>query len=365
MRTAMLITRRSLWKMIRTGRATGHNQVTLGERVLPYPIWLSVGIACLSVGESVLAEPVDDDKDVPLHRNTQVRFASVEEGRMRLGEQDRFVNALSRFDRQCRLGFGNDVSTEQFTDFVSNNVIAWEASERARIHESLRRISEHLRAYEIPFPDTILLVKTTGREEANAAYCRRHAVVIPLRFAKLPPARLDRLLLHELFHVLSSSSGPTRKELYAIIGFTVCEPIGVPLPLRDRKITNPDGPLLDAVITIEEKDRSLTLAPLLYASIDRFDPDQGGTVFKYLEFRLLEVQRHNGGWTAIKRDGKPLLHDPENLADFHRQIGANTKYILHPDEILADNFVHMVLQTEDLESPEVVAKMQRVLKYSE
>ena len=35
---------------------------------------------------------------------------------------------------------------------------------------------------------------------------------------------------------------------------------------------------------------------------------------------------------------QPVLLDPEDLPDYHRRIGRNTNYIIHPDEILADNF---------------------------
>ena len=34
---------------------------------------------------------------------------------------------------------------------------------------------------------------------------------------------------------------------------------------------------------------------------------------------------------------------------------------IHPDEILADNFVHLVNQTKDLASPEIVAAMREQL----
>ena len=34
--------------------------------------------------------------------------------------------------------------------------------------------------------------------------------------------------------------------------------------------------------------------------------------------------------------GEPVLLDPANVPDFHEQIGRNTKYIIHPEEVLAD-----------------------------
>ena len=61
------------------------------------------------------------------------------------------------------------------------------------------------------------------------------------------------------------------------------------------------------------------------------------------------------------RDGQPHLLDAEKTASYHEQIGKNTRYIIHPDEILADNFVHLVNQTKDLPSPKIVASMRKKL----
>ena len=66
-------------------------------------------------------------------------------------------------------------------------------------------------------------------------------------------------------------------------------------------------------------------------------------------------------WQPVLSDGQPQLLDPKTTTSFHEQIGKNTRYIIHPDEILADNFVHLVNQTKDLASPEIVAAMREQL----
>jgi hypothetical protein len=60
--------------------------------------------------------------------------------------------------------------------------------------------------------------------------------------------------------------------------------------------------------------------------------------------------------------GDPILLDPKQTPSFHQQIGSNTKYILHPDEILADNFMHLMMQKPDLPNPEIVNEMAEQLK---
>ena len=51
------------------------------------------------------------------------------------------------------------------------------------------------------------------------------------------------------------------------------------------------------------------------------------------------------GWRAVLVDGQPVLHEA-SVPDFHRQIGSNTGYIIHPEEILADNFAALVTGAE-------------------
>ena len=43
------------------------------------------------------------------------------------------------------------------------------------------------------------------------------------------------------------------------------------------------------------------------------------------------------------------------------QIGGNTNYIIHPDEILADNFVHLALEAEKLATPRIIEEMKKTL----
>ena len=43
------------------------------------------------------------------------------------------------------------------------------------------------------------------------------------------------------------------------------------------------------------------------------------------------------------------------------QIGRNTRYIIHPEEILADNFVLLVRGERKVRTPRIIDDLQRVL----
>lgn len=49
-------------------------------------------------------------------------------------------------------------------------------------------------------------------------------------------------------------------------------------------------------------------------------------------------------------------------ADFFVAIGRNTRYIIHPEEVLAENFVIVMLGREDLPNPEVPKRLKEWLE---
>ena len=46
------------------------------------------------------------------------------------------------------------------------------------------------------------------------------------------------------------------------------------------------------------------------------------------------------GKILTEEDGSPALN-MEEVENFFEQIGKNTNYIIHPDEVLADNFIFL------------------------
>ena len=301
--------------------------------------------------------------DVLLHGDSVVHFATVEEGQNLIAAKDRFLSSLSPFDRQSRVETDQAVAEPEFIDFLRSHVRAWNADEIKKLTEVIETLRPKLAGLRLNLPPSIWFIKTTGREEGNAAYCRQHAIVLPQDKATIPTAALERLLTHELFHIVSSHDPQLRKDCYQAIGFQLIPPVEFPATLRDRKITNPDGPLADARIEVKTRDdETLSVVPILYSSVRQFDPTRGGPFFKYVTFQLLVVENQAGNWRAVEQNGEPRLLVPAEITDFRRQIGANTGYIIHPDEVLADNFVHLVHQTPNLRSPEIVAKLGEALK---
>lgn len=304
----------------------------------------------------------DAPPDVPLHGESVLRFAAVSEGAARLGRADEYTAALSRFDCQVRLGVDRPVTEADLRRHAAAQVVAWSDADAAKIARLARSLRARMARLAVPLPPHVLLVQTTGREEGDAAYCRYPAIVLPRSVTGRDDASLERLLAHELFHIVSRHDPELRRRLYQIVGFESCAPVPVPPALRDRKITNPDAPVWDALIRLDVEGRSLALVPILYASVERYDPAAGGTLFKYLQFRLMTVEPDgDGGWRARLTDGRPELFNPKAIDAYAAKIGRNTGYIIHPDEILADNFAHLVLGKNDLPDPQIVDRLRLAL----
>lgn len=300
--------------------------------------------------------------DLPLHGETAVHFASADEGREIITREDAFLRALSPVDRQLRLQKDHDVAIPELLAFLRQEVLDWNPEQRQAVAASILRVKEKLRRFRLPLPPQIMLVHTSGNEEGHAAYTRENAILLPTKVLGYERDSLDRLLIHELFHILSRTSPDLRRELYRLIGFRICEPISLPAKIASLKLTNPDAPLIDCYLELAKDGRKLHAAPLLYASIDKYDPAKKGTLFDYLVFRLLVVEKKDGLWVAVTDGKQAVLVDPRGIASFHDQIGKNTNYIVHPDEILADNFVHLVQETQNLPTPRIVEEMAKLLR---
>lgn len=293
----------------------------------------------------------------------QLVRASAEQSREHLERSDLFTRAMSPFDRMSRLVQASDPGEAALRRFAGSQAIAWSDADWQRVATaaaSLRRRLESLP--ELPWPKRVLMVHTTGKDEGGAAYCRGAAVVLPLSVLGRSADSLERLLAHELFHVLSNQNPEWRRRVYGAIGFEPCAEIPLPAGLKDLKITNPDGPLVDCRLELSIEGKSVHVAPVLLAKAP-YDATKGGSFFPYMTFRLIEIEPADGGaWRAVLRDGRPRLFDPQSTPAYFERIGRNTKYIIHPDEILADNFTLLVFGVEKPMSPAVLDELRSRLR---
>ena len=335
---------------------------------------LSVAVlAVVSASRLGGAEPQDTHSDassVSIGPATRGRFVDAAEASRILTRRDAFVAAMSPFDRSARLEVSREVSESEYLSLVSKETLDWSAAER----ELLRTILEDFRVqtarWKLDLPAEVLLLKTTGREEGRAAYCRGAAVILPQSYFNPERAALRQVVFHELFHVFSSHHPDMRRALYAVVGYEVCPEIRLPPRLARVKLTNPDAPRMDAFIRLRVGDERLAAAPVLLGRSELYDEHQGGPFFRQMDFRFLVLEREcelkldgDSVRPAILPDGRPRLLVPSEVPDYEARIGRNTDYVIHPEEILADNFVLLAdPQNAKIPTPEILDKLDAVLR---
>ncbi len=290
-----------------------------------------------------------------------IAFASIEQGRAVLGARDEFVVRLSPFDRAARLRSADEVSEDEYLAFARAAAREWSNDERSRLTRAFAAIEPKLTELLPELGAPILLVKTSGEEEGGAGYTRAGAVMLPQ--ALTDERELERLLAHEIFHVVSRNNPELKRALYAVIGFEQCGEVVLPPALAARKMTNPDAPVNEHCIEVQVDGEDVWGMPILLARQERYDPAAGIPFFGYLTLSMLLVERPAGGAPArvLERNGRPALVPFDRVTGLLEQVGRNTDYVIHAEEILASSFERLVLGEAGARSPDVLERMRAEL----
>ena len=297
--------------------------------------------------------------DLPLAKGCSVHFASVAEAKALLAKHDIYIQGLSPFERAAKVKQAGPVSTDQYINFIQDQAIEWTDEGKTKLREVVAAAKPKLAKFAKHLPKRITLIKTTGKDEGAAPYTRGTSIVLPRRISSQSAKDLERLFYHELFHIISRGNPRLRDQLYEIIGYKKCGVILLPADMMPRRISNPDAPVVEHCIRVSKDGESHYCAPVLFSRTLKYDPETGGTFFRYLEFRLMAIDRKTT--KAILKEGKPILLKPDAVEGFFEQIGRNTNYIIHPEETLANNFVHLMTGKKDLKNPEILEKIEAIL----
>lgn len=241
----------------------------------------------------------------------------------------------------------------QFAAFLQADMDHFTDKESKWVADIFKKVFETVNSFHPGiYPDSLLLIKTKGKHYGNSVYyTRNNCIIIPADVLSRPDkSAFTSTMYHEIFHVYSRLHPAKQKQLYSLIGF---EHIGfdnlvMPLPLRDRVLFNPDGVDFGQKIHLKVSDTEYVDAiPVIYANNNGFTSEKA-TFFSYLEFELFKiVPTQNGQWRVeTEEDGLTSTLSVAKLPDFFQQIKDNTSYIIHPDEVMADNFSFIMLDID-------------------
>lgn len=283
-------------------------------------------------------------------------IASPEQAAPIFTADDEFMRAVTPADISIRTRSAS-TSHADLVQTYANAFVPWTPEERARLDAMLTRQAARLASVQRWLPAQVLIVKSNGAADTSLPHTRGNAINMG---PQLPAddAGLDGLFFHELFHVLSRNNASRHDEMYALIGFVPCD-VTLPAAVRETTVTNPDAPLLRWAAPMDANGRYVV--PVLFANPPRWDPAQ--TQFgRYFNLRFLQASNASGRCAVTIENGQPIdIPGDQAVAAMHAVAGANTNYVLHAEELLADNFSQLMMGRTDIPNPETHARLAAFL----
>ena len=290
-----------------------------------------------------------------------ITYATQEEGRRLIAQHDTYTDRLTTFDLNYRCQKGHATLDEYLTN-CQNAVRDFSPQEHDLIEYMLCEINSELKRHGMMLPqmEQINLVRTSGQEENGVVgYTRGNTIYLCQNAFIGNEGELERILVHELFHILTRNNFAFRQRMYGIVGFTLTDKTFVyPPEYATRFFSNPDVSDQICYAYIQNDGRLRKVMPMMCSS----RPYCGGHVMRYARPCYYELDEHD-----------EFLHDENGRLCFYafdwndehylELVGRNTSYLVHPEEVLAENFVLAVLGTlEELPNPEIVENIRQALR---
>lgn len=267
-------------------------------------------------------------------------------------EKEAFFDKVANLEMsiQMKANREEDVRAEVLEDYkktLQNDLQEFNKEEKEATKKMFDRALEL--CYEInpnlKLPE-IFLIKTAGKYYGSSVYYTRdNSIIIPAPMVPTDKeAANDAFLstmIHEIFHIYSRYNKDKRDALYQRIGFEKLPKLNLSEFLKKRVLYNPDGVDLRYSITVKDKEtgREFEAIPVIYSRYKAYTSDLNA-FFGYLTFQLFEVKNRAGVWSVVNKN---VGYSIDDITGFWEQVGRNTQYNIHPDELCADNFVIMAL----------------------
>jgi hypothetical protein len=188
------------------------------------------------------------------------------------------------------------------------------------------------------FPLKLNFIKTNmNHYGASVFYSRENNIVIPKNMLrKQLDEAFTKSILKEIFHIYLRQKYWKRVELHQLIGFYEIPELEIPEPLNNKLLINPNGVNYKYVIRNlgDINDPFYDAVPLIYMPDNQQYRSRSLSFYSNLEFSLYKVK---GEEVIMNEDGSSTV-DMKTIQNFYEQISRNSLYIIHPNEILADNF---------------------------
>lgn len=289
------------------------------------------------------------------------RFADADEAAALLLGNRAYYDNLTQNDLNFRMQ-KLDATLAELEAFAAEQTLDYTDAEKTRIEQSLALIENNCteRGYALPPIEDIVFAKTTMADECDA-YSYTHGTQIYLGetlmkygFDDNPEdqALFDTIIAHELFHCLTRNHPDFRAAMYGILGFTVVDSDYEFAPeIRERMISNPDVEHHNSYATFDINGTP-TNCVALFTTGKPFEK-KGDSFFDNMLTGLVPI------------DDMTTMYTSGDAANFWDVFGRNTKYVVDPEETMADNFSFAViygLEGKKYKTPEIIQAIDALLK---
>lgn len=275
---------------------------------------------------------------------------------------DLYFERLTVLDMQWQM---RETSPDSHRQAVLDRYKSWLPSEAANFsNQELLLISAALRRAhrmmmdQLPglFPASCQLARIRGLAYGPDAYFTRGDVIFiaPGILAANDPELLADILVHEIWHLVSRASlykagqlgpdadfpAPTslRDKTYAAVGFSrLAGSLTMTLADRSSLLLNPDATFNDwgIKLTVTGDTASRYYLPLLTLAAPLSEEAPVRNVGDAVRLAYCPLNPTAGGWQTTLAEARDLSQEPAFLL----KTGGNTPYILHPEEIVAENML--------------------------
>ena len=303
--------------------------------------------------------------ELPRWLSTTICFASAQEAAQLLGAEDEYTRRMTPLDRSLRVRTSMPITTREHLQHASQAAVDWTSQELTQWSPAIQQIAEALHGLAIPLPARIVLIRTNGEDELNANYTRSHGIILP-RVPSSPTytPNIVSLLAHELFHI-ASRVGPTsfRDTTYALAGFHRVTPGPMPPAFEYRRLTNPDALTHHHAVKVRSRNQGYVLVvPVLSSRLSQKELTRNTTLQRAVDLRLAPLSAAG----IFQIDDEQLMTMPVSDTNYAAITSLNTRYIIHPEEILADNFALLIQHRAGyqitIDHPKILDRLLMILR---
>ena len=306
------------------------------------------------------------------NKKIKFRFADLKEAQNLYLSNTEYLNNFTQYDLDYKLNKKN-ATLEEFKTFGVSQMLEFTDKEKELISKQIGEMEKTLenQKMSLPFNEEIIFIKSTQKEEnGSLAYTHGTQIYFGNNFMYWlndmdnnirKKFQVNKVFWHELFHCMTRANKTFRKDMYGIIHFTVMETdFTIPKSIHEISISNPDVEHHDSYATFNINGKDIDCYIVFTASKPFINP--GDSFFRCMQTCIVPI------------DSKGEFYLPEEADNFWEIFGRNTKYVIDPEECMADNFSYAVLNEEyqkyfecklfelNFKNPEIIEKIINYLK---